>query len=186
MFRRFALLLAACLIAATVPAMGATIQRLTHQPPTGAWITFQMTDGTVLAQGGNESDFWKLTPDNTGSYVNGTWKQVASLPFVPLYFASAVLADGRLVVAGGEYLNGDFAFTNKSAIYDPLADKWTDITPDKRLRPFIGDSPAAILPDGRFVVGEKFKKTMFALDPKTLAWSELASTNKQDFNAEEG
>jgi hypothetical protein len=186
MLRRSALLLAAFAIIAPISAHAATVQRLTHQPPTGAILTFQLTDGTVLAQGGNESDFWKLTPDNAGSYVNGTWKQVTSLPFAPLYFGSAVLADGRLVVAGGEYLNGSFAFTNKSAIYDPVADKWTDITPDKRLLPFIGDSPAAVLPDGRFVVGEKFKETMFALDPKTLAWWELASTGKHDFNAEEG
>jgi hypothetical protein len=43
-----------------------------------------------------------------------------------------------------------------------------------------------VLPDGRFVVGEKFKEKVFALDPKTLTWSELVSQKKNDFNAEEG
>jgi len=186
MRRHLALSLAMCLVSAS--AMAATIKQLTHQPPDGAIITMLMTDGTVLAQGFNERDWWKLTPDNTGSYINGTWKQVASLPsgYSPDAMAESVLADGRLVIAGGEYNNNQFAFTNQSAIYDPIADTWTDITPDKRLLPFIGDSPATVLPDGRFMVGEKFKKSVFVFDPKTMTWSELPSQKKNDFNAEEG
>jgi hypothetical protein len=188
MLRRFALLLAVALAASSLSATAATLKRLTHQPPDGALITFQLTDGRVLAQGFGESDWYALTPDNTGSYVNGTWKQVANLPggYQPLYFAAAVLADGRLAIAGGEYNFDSFAFTNLSAMYDPVANAWTDITPDKRLLPFIGDSPSTVLPDGRFLVGEKFKEKVFALDPATLVWSELASKNKLDFNAEEG
>ena len=86
-----------------------------------------MTDGTVLAQGYKSSDWWKLTPDNTGSYVNGTWTQVASLPsgYSPEAFASAVLADGRLLIIGGEYNFVNFALTNLGAIYDPVANTWT-------------------------------------------------------------
>src|SRR6185503_6910882 len=114
MFRRLALALTICLAAAPRASMAETIKQLTHFPPDGALVTYQMTDGTVLAQGYGYSDWWKLTPDNTGSYVNGTWKQVASMPsgYAPLYFAGAVLADGRLVVSGGEYNFGQFAFTN--------------------------------------------------------------------------
>ena len=188
MLRRAVFLLALSVFACPNGASAATITRLAHQPPDGAIITFQLTDGTVMAQGNSESHWWRLTPDNKGSYVNGTWTQAATLPagYVPLYFAGAVLADGRLVIAGGEYLNGSFSFTNLSAIYDPLADKWTDITPDRKLLPYIGDSPSSVLPDGRFLVGEKFKTKVFALDPKTLGWSELSSKGKHDFNAEEG
>jgi len=187
MFRR-ALLTVALLAAASVPASASSVVNLTHPAPDGALTQLLLTDGRVIVQGYSENDWWALTPDNTGSYVNGTWKQMANLPsgYVPLYVASAVLADGRLVIAGGEYLNGQFSFTNKSAIYDPIKDKWTDITPDKHLLPFIGDSPATVLADGRFMVGEKFKKSVFALDPKTLTWSQLASDRKNDFNAEEG
>ena len=55
-----------------------------------------LTDGTVMVQNNQTSDWWKLTPDSSGSYVNGTWKQIASMPdgYAPLYYASAVLADG--------------------------------------------------------------------------------------------
>jgi hypothetical protein len=186
MFRRIALLLAALCVAA--PCAAQTVKSLTHQPPDGGLISFQLTDGTVLVQGNGESDWYKLTPDNKGSYVNGTWTKMANLPsgYQPYAFASAVLADGRLVVAGGEYNFDSFSFTNLSAIYDPLANTWQMITPTKSKLKFIGDSPSAVLPDGRYAVGEKFKKTVYTLDPKTLTWTELKSKGKHDFNAEEG
>lgn len=187
MRRLFALSLVTCFGFASA-AMAGTLKTLTHQPPDGGIITMLLTDGTVLAQGYNDSDWWKLTPDNKGSYVNGTWKQVASLPsdYSPYANAESVLADGRVIIAGGEYNFGDFSFTNLSALYDPVADTWSDVTPDSKLLPFIGDSPATVIPDGRFLVGEKFTKKVFAFDPKTLAWSELPSSHKHDFNAEEG
>ena len=61
-------------------ASAQSVQVLKHQPPDDAQLTFQLTDGTVLAQGYGDSDWWKLTPDNTGSYVNGTWTQVPACP----------------------------------------------------------------------------------------------------------
>jgi hypothetical protein len=43
-----------------------------------------------------------------------------------------------------------------------------------------------VLPDGRFVVGNKLDKRLAALDPKTLTWTALSSAGKSDFDAEEG
>src|SRR5256885_2309159 len=162
MLRR-ALLTTAFLALASVPAVAASsVINLVHPAPDGALTQLLLTDGRVIVQGFAENDWWALTPDNSGSYVNGSWKQLANTPsgYVPLYVSSAVLADGRVVIAGGEYLNGNFAFTNKSALYDPVTNKWKDITPPRRILPYIGDSPATVLPDGRFLVGEKFKKRM--------------------------
>ena len=140
-----------------------------------------------MAQGGGDSDWWKLTPDNTGSYVNGTWTKLASLPtgYVPDAFASAVLADGRLIIEGGEYNNGNFTLTNQGAIYDPAANTWTTVKPPKGWS-YIGDSPAVVLPNGRFLVGNKLTKQMAELDPATLIWRLVNSAGKSDFNAEEG
>src|ERR1700749_435 len=185
MLRPIALLLAFVFAADTASAQ--TLTRLTHQPPDGALITFQMTDGTILAQGNGESDWYKLTPDITGSCRNGTWTKMASLQsgYPPLYFAEAVLADGRLVITGGEYNFNSFAFTNLGAVYDPVANTWTPLAAPKHWK-YIGDSPGVVLPDGRFVVGEKFKKNMSALDPATLKWAALPIKGKNDFNAEEG
>ena len=175
------------LLFASNAASAQTLTRLTHQPPDGTLITFQMTDGTVLAQGNGGTDWWRLTPDNTGSYKNGTWAKVASLPadYNPLYFAEAVLADGRLVIMGGEYLDFNFSFTNKGAIYDPVANTWTAMGHPKGFD-YIGDSPGVVLPDGRFVLGAKFKTLVAALDPATLTWTRLPNKGKNDINAEEG
>src|SRR5215475_4199304 len=125
-----------------------TLQKLVHQPPDGVGIGFLLTDGTALFQGNAESDWWKLTPDNTGSYVNGTWTKVGSLQsgYVPDAFASAVLADGRVVIVGGEYNNGNFDLTNQSAIFSPITNTWSVLQPPASW-PFIGDSPSSVLPN---------------------------------------
>ncbi len=164
-----------------------TIKSLAHQPPDGAGIAFLLTDGTVLAQGGLGSDWWKLTPDINGSYVNGTWNQMASLPtgYAPDAFASAVLADGRLVITGGEYNNGNFLLTNLGAIYDPVADRWTPLPPPPGWAT-IGDSPSSVLPNGKFLVGQKLTEAVAELDPVTLTWTVLGSTGKAAFNSEDG
>jgi hypothetical protein len=169
-----------------------TLQNLVHQPPNGAGISFLLTDGTVLFQGNTDSTWWKLTPDNMGSYLNGTWLQMASLPsgYSPEDFASAVLADGRLIIMGGEYNSGVFTLTNLGAIYDPVANTWTSLPPPPGWD-FIGDSPSVVLPDGRFAIGDKIDKRSAALDPATLTWTPLTGLSgttigKRDFNSEEG
>ena len=155
------------LLAAHSLSLAQTLQTLVHQPPDGVGISFLLTDGTLITQGNNLSDWARLTPDKKGSYLNGTWKQAASLPsgYVPDAFASAVLADGRLVIVGGEYNNGGFALTNLAAIYDPKKDTWTALGHPKGWS-YIGDSPSAVLPDGRYVVGRKLDHRVAALNPR--------------------
>ena len=79
---------------------------LAHQPTFGAGTMLLLTDGTVMCQNSDSNQWWKLKPDIAGSYVNGTWSALANGPNSPLYFASAVLRDGRVFVAGGEYNAG--------------------------------------------------------------------------------
>src|SRR5262245_21541153 len=60
--------------------------------------------GTVMAQqAGSTATWYRLTPDSTGSYVNGTWSTLASMNLARLYYASNLLQDGRLFLLGGEY-----------------------------------------------------------------------------------
>src|SRR5579884_1986326 len=179
--------MAALALAATAVANGQTITSLKNQAPDGVVVAMLLTDGRVLAQGGGASDWWTLTPDINGSYVNGTWQQVASLPagYSPLYMAEAVMIDGRVVIEGGEYNFFSFAFTNMGAGYDPVANTWTMIAPPAGWG-FIGDSPSSVLPNGQFLVGQKMTMNVAELDPHTWTWTELASTGKADFNAEEG
>src|SRR5437879_13742154 len=92
-----------------------TLTPLVHQPPGGANLAFQLTDGTVMCQANSSQNWYKLTPDNTGSYVNGTWTQVSSLQpgYVPDDFASPVLADCRAVITGGESNTEQFTLTHR-------------------------------------------------------------------------
>jgi hypothetical protein len=185
--KKLSLALALLLLALSGVSQAQTLQTLVHQPPNGAGLGFLLTDGTVMFQGNSLADWWKLTPDSSGSYLNGTWAQLANLPsgYVPDAFASAVLADGRVLVEGGEYNFGQFTLTNLGAIYDPLANTWTSVAPPSGWD-FIGDSPSVVLPDGRFLIGKKIDMSMAVLDPITLTWTLLGSAGKSDFNAEEG
>jgi hypothetical protein len=79
---------------------------LTHQPGFNASTMLLLADGTVMCQDSGSPYWHKLTPDNTGNYIAGTWSALANGPNAPLYYASAVLADGRVFVTGGEYDDG--------------------------------------------------------------------------------
>src|SRR5213595_4031575 len=105
-------------------APGSPWQLLTNQPPVldpfdcGPGNPILLTDGTVMLQDDGCRDWWKLTPDEFGSYVNGTWTQLASTPagYSPLYHSSAVLPDGRVIIEGGEYNFLQPVWTNLGAI----------------------------------------------------------------------
>ncbi|HEX4511712.1 MAG TPA: hypothetical protein VH328_16600 [Burkholderiaceae bacterium] len=170
-------------------ASAQTITALAHQPPAGVFMPFLLTDGRVLIQANNDVDFYLLTPDKKGSYVNGTWSKAASFPsswnYGPDAEASQVLGDGRVIFQGGEYNFGNFLLTTIGGVYDPVKDKWTKLAPPPGWQQ-IGDSPSAILADGRYIVGRKLDEQMAALDPLTMQWTLLGTDGKTDFNSEEG
>jgi hypothetical protein len=181
--------------AAAISAKASTAspwQPLNNQPPftsnvcngtfPGAANPLLLTDGTVIVQDAGCPDWWRLTPDNTGSYVNGTWTQIASLPpgYSPLYHSSAVLPDGRVIIEGGEYnfyegpcqlqpppappttCSSYFVpiWTAEGAIYDPVADAWTSVAPPPFFdvlqtglpKPFIGPIMAQTIGDAQSIV----------------------------------
>lgn len=187
MLKKYLCLTALLTCAAGSASQAQTVQKLKNQPPNGDILEFQLTDGTVMVQANGENDWYKLTPDNTGSYVNGTWMKLANLPagYAPDAFASAVLADGRLLIEGGEYNEGSFAFTNQGEIYDPETNTWTAVAPPAGWQ-WIGDAPSVVLPNGKFLLGSKFDTRLAVLDPATLQWTAVPSTGKSDFDAEEG
>jgi len=189
MSKKLSLMMMTLLFALSGVSLAQKVTQLLHPAPDGAYVEYLLTDGTVMVQGNSCSDWWKLTPTISGSYVKGTWKQLASLPsgYAPYATSGAVLADGRFLLTGGEYSNcgAQFTLTNQSAIYDPKADKWTMVAPPKGWYD-IGDSPSVVLPNGMYLLGRKTNKNMAVLDPATLKWTEVGSAGKSDFNAEEG
>jgi hypothetical protein len=174
---------------------------LTNTPPAPLGTALLLTDGTVMAQGMATSGYatgnwYRLTPSATGSYVNGTWTTLATMPsgYSPLYYASAVLPDGRLVTVGGEYNNNAEAETNLGAIYNPATNSWTSITPPSGWT-HIGDAASVVLPNGTFMIGncgvagtECTNQTYQAqLNASTLTWTIIGAGNgKADQNSEEG
>ena len=184
---KLVLAVAALILAAGTVAVAQTMTPLKTPAPDGCIVPFLLTDGTVMCQGNNGNDWWKLTPDINGSYVNGTWTRLADLAsnYEPYAFASAVLADGRLLIEGGEYNFWVFSFTNLGAVYDPKTNVWTPLTPPAGWD-YIGDSPSLVLPNGHFLIGRKFDMQMAELDPKTMTWTARGSSGKSDWNSEEG
>jgi hypothetical protein len=137
-----------------------------NSPPAGVNLCMLLTDGGVMCQGTNAQrtstpEWYEFKPDLHGSYLNGYWYSIANFPsgYTPYAYASAVLADGRVIVIGGEYnydVSGTFVFTNLSAIYDPAANTWTMVNPPPSTGSpnhfaCIGDAPATVLADGRFL-----------------------------------
>lgn len=187
MLKKFLLCTASVLVSGAVHA--GSVKPLVNPAPEGHILSFQLTDGRVLVQSETLTHFYTLTPDNTGSYVSGTWTKVADLPrgYAPYAGSSAVLADGRVLLIGGEYNYGVFSLTNLGAIYDPKTDKWSRLKPPPGEQwKYIGDSADLVLADGRFLLGSKLNKAIAAYDPKTDTWTNLNHTGKNDINAEEG
>ncbi len=177
------------ILAAALPA-SALAQSWTAKAGPGAAVTGQelLTDGSVLVQGVNRGTWWKLTPDNQGSYVNGTWSQIASMPagYAPLYRAAAVLPDGRLIVNGGEY-NGTSTgvWTTLGAIYDPATNAWTSVAPPAGWTT-IGDAQSIVRPNGTYMLANCCTAQQAILNAKTLTWTAVNTAAKADINDEEG
>jgi hypothetical protein len=133
----------------------------------------------------NTPAWYKLTPSISGSYVSGTWSQLASLPtisgtqYAPQYHASAVLNDGRVIIQGGEY-NGTTTgvWTNLGAIYDPVANSWTAVTAPSGWTQ-VGDAAGVVLTSGTFMLGACCLNpdANALLNPGTLGWTSTGAPN---------
>jgi len=197
------LLLALLLQPAIARAQGGTWTTLTA--PVRIQDGMLMMDGSILAEeyASQTGNWWRLTPDASGNFLNGTWTLDSHMPIIggiqyaPLYYCSAVLPDGRLVIIGGEYnyqlSNGAFTYvtveTTKGAIYDPTTHTWANLPPPTGVSR-IGDSMCSVLAigprAGQLALGPNSGSNMYALNPTTLTWTALAPTGKTGSDSEEG
>ncbi|TLY75424.1 MAG: hypothetical protein E6K43_05300 [Gammaproteobacteria bacterium] len=174
------------------PSAASPWQLLNNQPPVldyancGPGTPLLLTDGTVMLADKGCQDWWKLTPDQFGSYVNGSWTQLASLPagYSPLYHGSAVLPDGRVIIEGGEYNFLQAVWTNMGAIYDPSKNTWTMVKPPAGWST-IGDAQSVVLSDGTYMQANCCTTQSALLNPATLTWAPTGA-NKFDVYDEEG
>jgi hypothetical protein len=177
--------------------MAGTWSEFVSQPPhvpCGALLL--LTDGSVMYNGESTAEWWRLRPDSEGNYATGSWTQVATMANARAFFPAAVLADGRLFVAGGEYSapygnpqpplqENDLA---AAEIYDPIANTWTNLSipecPGTPPSPwlYIGDVPCCVLPDGQLLIGcldhgdySGCPTSTALFDPTTDTWTTAAS-----------
>jgi hypothetical protein len=177
---------------------------LVNPPPFGTPGTMLLeSDGSVLVHNepdnnttGGTNAWWKLTPDASGNYADGTWSQIASMPaaYTPLYFASAILPDGRMIVEGGEYIGENAVWSDEGAIYNPVSNSWASVAPPRGWTN-MGDAASDVLADGTFMLQQPCNTCLnnpdltvddALLNAKNLTWHVIPATGKTDPNDEEG
>src|SRR5579864_8731951 len=121
---------------------GGTWSSLAITPPTLVNSSLLLSDGTVLTYDGS-GNCSKLTPDIHGSYINGTWTQLAVMNDSRLFFSSQLLTNGMVFVAGGEDGTGH----DHAELYDPLNNVWNRV-PDPVPAIGFSDSISETLPNG--------------------------------------
>jgi len=158
---------------------------LTNLAPAGIGTMMLLSDGTVMAQEGGSEKWDKLTPDAVGSYVNGTWSNLASMSTQRLYYGSNILPDGRVFLVGGEYSGPGLPqnFNNTGEIYDPIANAWTPITDFPQTQ--FGDDPTQVLPNGTVLAGYLAGPDTFIYDPAADTWTATGTKLRNDQSDEE-
>jgi hypothetical protein len=140
--------------------------------PFNVGLMLLLTDGSVLAQNSGTPLWWRLRPDRAGRYSLGEWRQTAPSSSAPLYFASAVMRDGTVFIAGGEYSNNGSQPSDLCTAerYDPVAEVWSDL-PTPPGWTAIGDAPCCVLEDGRLLLGNIKAGPCAIWDPASADWT---------------
>jgi hypothetical protein len=147
-----------------------------------------LSDGTVAVHTDrlpNANNTWfRLTPDASGSYVNGTWSQLASMNAGRTVFPTNVLPDGRVFALGGVFdINFNPAELNPGEIYNPVTNTWTNIANFPAAQ--FGAGPTAVLPDGTILVGYPGSPQTLIYTPWTDTWTLTGTKLYNDTSAGE-
>ena len=143
-----------CLLAGQSYAQVGTWTAVTNQAPDpNNGVMVLLTDGRVMCHttaGGTQGDgtIWDiLTPDSTGSYVNGTWTQSAGMTQERYSFPAVLLNNGNVYAAGGEYGTDGTQAGWHVEVYNPLTNVWTEATGTTSAKT-ISDGSCNILDNG--------------------------------------
>ena len=150
------------IITTVVEVPTAPWSQVANLAPPGDLDTMELlSDGSVMVFTTTNA-VYKLTPDSTGSYADGTWSQLASMSTARVQYSTNVLPDGRVLVIGGQN-------TNSGEIYDPVTNTWTSIAalPESSLY----NVPTILLANGTVLVGSRVGPRTYIYDPAANAWT---------------
>jgi ELWxxDGT repeat protein len=142
---------------------------LTNLAP-GAPVRFALlSDGSVIQPGNG----YRLTPDATGSYINGTWSTSAGFKISARHGASLlVLPDGRLMVFGGVTNGTTPTPLGDGEIFDAVTGAATNMASFPESGSGVGPSvgPSMLLPNGDVLVGSTSDPNTYIFDPVANAY----------------
>lgn len=188
-----ALLAVSSIANAQQPFTAGTWTATKNAPPSAVAHPMLLSDGSVLINSfffETHSDPWyRLVPDSTGSYTNGTWVDAGTAPsgYNPLYFGSEVLPlGGYVTVLGGEYNNGVGVWTNLGAYYNPKTNTWGKLSAPTGWST-VGDAQSILLPNGNLMQANccTTQQAILTVVKGKPVWT-ATGTGKADENDEEG
>jgi hypothetical protein len=170
----------------------------------GIDLALQLPNGDLMVHGSGtttseedepSADWYEITPDDTGSYVNGTWTTLASMNAARMDFSTDVLPNGQVLVVGGEFasdgkvtINNVKQYSDSVELFTPAyapggSGSWEIMAPDPHVYNKIvipgygsftgslaGAQPSEVLPDGNVLVGDIFDNGTEIYDPSLNSW----------------
>jgi hypothetical protein len=138
-----------------------------------------LQDGRVLVVGGAYDD-GQFGSDRGDAEVydpkTGTWSMAGTIPTPVTGFTATLLADGKVLIAGGQTSDG--AGVTTSEVYDPATNAWTVVGPMIHPR---WSHTATLLPNGKVLVtgGPSTGTSAELYDPATRTWQATGSTGAE-------
>jgi hypothetical protein len=147
----------------------------------------RLRDGRVLVSGGRigrGADSYTAASEIYDPVAN-TWTDAAPLPEAGTQVQTALLADGRVLAAGGFASHYGTVWSTKSEIYDPATDAWT-ATGALPARAGTG-AHMVLLQDGRALLvnasvdDDTYQTSAETFDPATGAWTATPAMTSSHF-----
>mgnify|MGYP002622489237 CR=1 FL=1 len=169
-----------------------------YDATTGEWATtgamntprfnhraVKLHDGRVMAIGGNSAypgEQFVVADAELYDPRSGNWKPTAPMHTPRRSLAAVVLADGRVLVAGGAGRLGEAKKQlSVSEVYDPQSEQWTEVAP---LREGRWGPTATLLADGQVLIvggaygsfGSRSSAELF--DPQDCTWRDAGKLSQ--------
>jgi hypothetical protein len=128
-------------------------------------ISVNLGAGKILSAGGEsngstnkEAEIYEIATD--------TWTPVANMNRARMHFSAVKLANGKVLVAGGNYTSDASA-----ELFDPITETWTEVASMHYPRMSF---TMTLLQDGRVLVTGGGSPTSEIYDPITDSWTIIA------------